>query len=94
MTWDRKFINDLPDAAFAVIEKGGKKDATGRTKPRDLRHLPHHNSSVKTSADDSTVNKAHLRNALARVSLTDLSKSDRKKAERHLRSHAKRLGIG
>jgi HK97 family phage prohead protease len=47
-------INDLPDSAFAHIEPGGKKDASGRTVPRSLRHFPVHDA-------------AHVRNALARA---------------------------
>jgi uncharacterized protein len=46
--------NDLPDSAFAYIEPGGHKDATGRTMPRSLRHYPIHDA-------------AHVRNALARI---------------------------
>ena len=47
-------INDLPDAAFAYIEPGGKKDDQGKTTPRSLRHFPVHD-------------EAHARNALARA---------------------------
>lgn len=47
-------INDLPDSAFAYIEPGGKKDGTGKTIPRSLRHFPIHDA-------------AHVRNALARA---------------------------
>ncbi|MGD0075731.1 MAG: hypothetical protein ABSD31_15515 [Candidatus Binataceae bacterium] len=47
-------LNALPDSAFAYIEPGGSKDATGRTVPRSLRHFPIHDA-------------AHVRNALARV---------------------------
>jgi HK97 family phage prohead protease len=47
-------INDLPDSAFAYIESGGKKDASGKTTPRSLRHFPIHDA-------------AHVRNALARA---------------------------
>jgi len=47
-------INDLPDSAFAYIEPGGSKDASGRTVPRSLRHFPVHDA-------------AHVRNALARA---------------------------
>lgn len=48
-------INDLRDDQFAYIEPGGKKDETGRTTPRSLRHFPIHDA-------------AHVRNALARAS--------------------------
>ena len=47
-------INDLPDSEFAYIEAGGKKDASGKTVPRSLRHFPVHDA-------------AHVRNALARA---------------------------
>jgi phage head maturation protease len=47
-------INDLPDSAFAYIESGGTKDASGRTVPRSLRHFPVHD-------------KAHAANALAQA---------------------------
>jgi len=47
-------VNDLPDSAFAYIESGGSKDASGRTVPRSLRHFPVHDA-------------AHVRNALARA---------------------------
>lgn len=76
---------DLPDAAF-VIEDGGKG-----------RHLPHHTPGVKSSAENATVNKALLRNALARVSraqpVTEDSARFRERAEKHLRAHALALGI-
>ena len=48
-------INDLPDSAFAYIEPGGTKDASGKTTPRSKRHFPVHDA-------------AHTRNALARLS--------------------------
>ena len=47
-------INDLPDSDFAYIEPGGKKDASGKTVPRSLRHFPIHDA-------------AHVRNALSRA---------------------------
>lgn len=47
-------INDLPDSAFAHIEPGGKKDAEGKTTPRDLRHYPVHD-------------EAHAKDALGRA---------------------------
>lgn len=46
--------NDLPDSAFAYIEPGGTKDASGKTVPRSLRHFPIHD-------------KAHADNAAARI---------------------------
>ena len=47
--------NDAPDSAFAFIEKGGKKDSSGKTVPRSLRHF-------------YIGDAAHVRNALARAS--------------------------
>lgn len=47
-------INDLPDSDFAYIEQGGKKDDSGKTTPRSLRHFPIHD-------------EAHVRNALSRA---------------------------
>jgi len=46
--------NDLPDSAFAYIEPGGMKDASGKTTPRSKRHFPVHD-------------EAHARNALGRA---------------------------
>jgi len=51
---DTAEINNLPDSAFAYIEPGGKKDASGRTVPRSLRHFPIHD-------------KAHADNAAGRI---------------------------
>lgn len=78
--------NDLPDSAFAVVSSGGtKKD--GVTTPKSLRHLPHHKA-------DGSIDLPHLRNALARVSQTDLSSADKATAEKHLDAHAKEEKIG
>jgi HK97 family phage prohead protease len=46
--------NNLPDSAFAYIEPGGMKDASGKTTPRSKRHFPVHD-------------EAHARNALSRA---------------------------
>jgi len=46
--------DNLPDSAFAYIEPGGKKDSSGRTTPRSLRHFPVHD-------------EAHVRAALSRI---------------------------
>ncbi|MGB9672399.1 MAG: hypothetical protein ACPLZY_04555, partial [Candidatus Norongarragalinales archaeon] len=84
--WDTAYINDLPDSAFAVISKGGEKDEQGKTVPRTLRHLPHHKA-------DGSLDLPHLRNALARLSQTDLTPEERAEAKRHLCAHAKEAGI-
>ena len=44
--------DNLPDSAFAYIEPGGTKDASGRTTPRSLRHFPVHD---KAHADNAAV---------------------------------------
>ncbi|MEM2971505.1 MAG: hypothetical protein QW270_03685 [Candidatus Bathyarchaeia archaeon] len=84
--WDTAYINDLPDSAFAVISKGGTKDEQGKTVPRTLRHLPHHKA-------DGSLDLPHLRNALARLSQTNLTPEERAEAKRHLCDHAKEAGI-
>lgn len=48
-------MNDAPDSDFAYIESGGKKDDSGKTVPRSLRHF-------------YIGDAAHVRNALARAS--------------------------
>jgi HK97 family phage prohead protease len=47
-------INDLDDGQFAYVEPGGKKDTSGKTVPRSLRHFPVHDA-------------AHTRDALSRA---------------------------
>jgi hypothetical protein len=86
--WDKKYINDLPNAAFAVVEKG-----YGEGKDKNARHLPHHNKNVKSATENSSVDLSHFRNALARVNqiksvLGEESDSSlRKKAASHLEKH-------
>jgi len=88
--WDVKYINDLPDAAFAVIQPGGEKDESGKTVPRTNRYLPHHNASVTSGTDNSTVDLPHLRNALARVNQISYTEGIAH-AKAHLEEHAKDL---
>jgi len=85
--WTRAYINDLPDAAFAVVLPGGKKDETGKTVPRSLRKFPHHRS-------DGTIDIPHLRNANARVSQSKIPDEYKRKAKEHLDRHKKALKIG
>lgn len=92
--WDTAYVNRLPDAAFAVILPGGEKDEEGKTTPRNLRKLPHHTMAVKDPAENESVDKPHLRNALARLPQTDMPVQYKEKALNHLRAHAKALGIG
>jgi len=85
--WTRKYINDLPDSAFAVILPGGEKDGEGKTTPRSLRKFPHH-------TNDGKIDLPHLRNANARVPQSDLTDEQKREAMRHLAAHKKALGIG
>lgn len=89
--WSTAFINDLPDAAFAVVLPGGKKDDQGKTVPRSLRMLPHHNGRVKRSTEHGTVDLPHLRNGLARIGQAKIPKDAKRRAQAHLEAHAKEL---
>lgn len=84
--WSRKYINDLPDNAFAYIEPGGEKDESGKTTPRSLRHLPYKDKNGNLDAP-------HTRNALARLKQTKISRAGKEEALRKLKRAAKRLGI-
>jgi len=55
-----QMINELPDSSFALIERGSKKDDSGKTLPRSHRHLPYKDASGK-------VDFIHLRNALVQM---------------------------
>ena len=92
--WTTAFINTLPDTAFAVIEGGGEKDNEGKTKPRSLRHLPHHTSDVKMANEKESVDLPHLKNALARVPQSSLKRELKARAKSHLVAHAKQYEIG
>ncbi len=85
--WDAQYINDLPDSAFAVILPGGDKDEDGKTVPRDLRKLPHHNSA-------GDVDLPHLRNALSREPQSDMPDTVHERAHAHLMNHAEAEGVG
>ena len=85
--WTTKFINDLPDDAFAFVKSGGKKDEDEKTVPRSLRYLPYKN-------EKGEIDKPHLRNALARLPQSDLSDEEKKKVEVVLKKAAKESGIG
>jgi hypothetical protein len=79
--WTTEYINDLPDDAFAVIAPGGEKDEQGKTVPRTLRKLPHHNAQGSLDLD-------HLRNALARVNQIEPANLQAQ-AKKHLCAHAR-----
>lgn len=79
--WSSAFVNDLPDSSFALIMPGGTRDADGKTTPRSLRKLPHHDSSGALDA-------AHVRNGLARApQMTGVSDAQRTRATSHLEKH-------
>jgi len=74
-----KTRTSLPDSAFAIVTTVNGKK---------VRKLPHHNS-------DGSVNKPHLRNALARVNqVSGVSDSLKARARSHLVSHARSAGVG
>ena len=93
--WSTKYINDLPDSAFAIILPGGDKDEEGKTKPRSLRKFPHHTA-------DGKIDLPHLRNANARASAMlkgelprgEMTEDQLRQALKHLAAHKKALGIG
>ena len=66
--WTTAYMNDLADSCFLYIESGGKKDDSGKTKPRSLRHFPYKDKSGK-------IDLAHLRNAIAQAPKSNLPKS-------------------
>ena len=72
--------DDLPDSDFAYISPGGKKDASGKTTPRSLRHLPIQDA-------------AHVRDALSRISETDIPAAAKKEALEKIKRKAKEYGI-
>ena len=86
--WTRKFINDLPDASFAVIEP----DYPSKTDNKNARHLPHHGKGGG-GTKDVNLDLAHLRNALARcnqiipVTKSISKESLRSRAKSHLEKH-------
>jgi hypothetical protein len=83
--WDTAYINTLPDSAFALVVPG-EKDKEGRTVPRTNRNLPYKDRNDK-------VDLPHLRNAMARVTHTNLSKTDQKRAHDTLLEAYKKLGL-
>jgi len=84
--WTRAYINDLPDSSFAYIEPGGRKDDEGKTVPRSLRHLPYKDA-------EGNIDKAHVRNALARLPQTDIPAHAKAAARRKLVAAAKKVGV-
>ena len=76
--WTRKYINNLPDSAFAVVYKEND---------RVIRKFPHHNA-------DGSIDLPHLRNANSRLPQSDVPAEYKQQAMRHLATHKKKLGIG
>jgi hypothetical protein len=79
--------NALPNAAFAVVEPCWQQN-------KAARHLPHHTRSVKSASENSSIDKPHLRNALARMNQikSACGGSDaaiRSRAKSHLTRHAR-----
>jgi len=68
-------MNDLPDEAFAYVEPGGSKDASGKTVPRSHRHFPVHDA-------------AHTRSALARAPQSPFGKQAMPKILAAARKHS------
>ncbi|MDO8945365.1 MAG: hypothetical protein Q7U75_19440 [Desulfobacterales bacterium] len=90
--WTARYVNDLPDMAFALILPGGELDEMDRTTPRSLRKLPHHIGVVADPAEDDSVDWPHLLNALARVSqIEGATAEELATAEEHLRWHFNRI---
>lgn len=83
--WTTAYVNTLPDSAFAYVEDG-EKDEEGKTVPRSKRHLPYKDK-------DGKVDLAHLRNALARLSQTNISAEAKASARRKLVSAARSSGV-
>ncbi len=83
--WTTATINNFPDSSFAYVESG-KKDKEGKTVPRSKRHLPYKDGSGK-------IDPAHVRNALARLSQTNISASAKASAHTKLVAAAKQIGI-
>ncbi|WDL96939.1 hypothetical protein [Alicyclobacillus sp. ALC3] len=75
--WTTKYIDELPDSAFAYVASGDDKDD---------RHLPYKDK-------DGKVDAAHVRNALARLDQTDIPAEAKEEARRKLEAAAKEVGI-
>ena len=84
--WSTAYKNDLPDSAFLIIENGGKKDAEGKTTPRSLRHLPVRDKSGKLDV-------AHVQNAMAQLTKTDINPALQKEAHSKLLAIYKQLKL-
>lgn len=86
MKWTTRYIDSLPDSAFAYVAPGGHRDRTGRAVPRALRMLPYKNRRGGIDPD-------HVRNALARFDQTRIPQSARARVLGRLRAAARAVGI-
>jgi len=84
--WSTAYMNDLPDSAFLIVEKGGSKDSEGKTTPRSLRHFP-----VRDANGD--VDMAHLRNALSRIPQSNLSSELKAQAQKKAQALMSKMGM-
>jgi hypothetical protein len=76
--WTRKYIQQLPDSAFASIEAL----ASGKA----VRHLPHHDAQ-------GALDVPHLCSALARLPQVKWrNPANAEIARQHLQEHVRRLG--
>ena len=79
-TWSRKYVNRLPDSAFAAIEQ----EESGKA----IRRLPHHDASGRLDIP-------HLCNAWARLKQTKWRViANAEIARRHLQEHLAEAGKG
>lgn len=73
--WSRKYINSLPESAFASIEY--------RSDGKKVRHLPHHDHTGK-------IDLPHLWSALARINQVKwVDPQNEAGARHHLEEHAR-----
>jgi hypothetical protein len=79
-TWSRQYIRQLPDSAFASIER--------TPEGRAIRHLPHHDRAGQ-------LDLPHLCNALARLNQVKWrDPANAAIARRHLQEHLEQVGRG
>lgn len=93
VNFNEVYVDKLPDAAFALILPGGKKDEEGKTTPRSLRKFPHHAVDVKDPSDNETIELFLLSRSLHDLSEMedDLTTKQLASARSHLRQHEKSL---
>jgi hypothetical protein len=89
----KRALDRLPDACFAVILSGGKKDKSGKTEPRTLRQLPHHTEECTSGSDHYTVVKSLLKACFEELEDSSLDKAAKTKARTHLSRHAVACGV-